>query len=168
MQFGVDVETALNEVANRMANDDLLLLTTAIVVQQQVGGNLSEIIDTISKTIRDRLAIKRSIKTLTAQGRISGKIIGVYHCHHVGSFCFNPEYMAPMFSLILAVSCYAWVSYGMHRIFFDSEDCEHKVLSGWEVQHEVAVCMSASVLAYCVLEIISIRVFSSVLFWQKD
>lgn len=102
MQFGVDVETALNEIADRMANNDLRLLTTAIVVQQQVGGNLTEIIDTISKTIRDRLSIKRSVKTLTAQGRISGKIIGALPLFiMLAVSAFNPEYMAPMFSTIL-------------------------------------------------------------------
>lgn len=101
MQFGVDVETSLNGIADRMASNDLRLLTTAIVVQQQVGGNLSEIIDTISKTIRDRLAIKRSVKTLTAQGRISGKVIGALPLViMLAVSVLNPEYMAPMFSTL--------------------------------------------------------------------
>lgn len=102
MQLGVDVETAMNGVANRMESNDLRLLTTAIVVQQQVGGNLSEIIDTISKTIRDRLAIKRSIKTLTAQGRISGKIIGALPIFiMLAVSVMNPEYVMPLFTTLI-------------------------------------------------------------------
>lgn len=102
MQLGVDVETALNGVADRMESADLRLLNTAIAVQQQVGGNLSEIIDTISQTIRDRLSIKRSIRTLTAQGRISGMIIGALPVVvMLAVSVFNPAYMEPMFSTLL-------------------------------------------------------------------
>lgn len=74
--LGVDIETVLSKIAGRMRSEDMRLLTAAVVIQQQVGGNLAEILDTISQTIRDRLAIKRSVRTLTAQGRISGQIVG--------------------------------------------------------------------------------------------
>jgi len=46
------------------------------LIQRQVGGNLAEILDCISTTIRERIRIKGEIKTLTAQGRMSGYIIG--------------------------------------------------------------------------------------------
>lgn len=102
LQLGVDIETALTKVAERMDSSDLKLLTTAVVVQQQVGGNLSDILDIISKTIRDRLAVKRQIKTLTAQGKISGQIIG---CLPVGIMVIisviNPSYMMPLFNTFL-------------------------------------------------------------------
>lgn len=98
LKLGMDVESTLSKVADRMASNDLRLITTAVVVQQQVGGNLSEILDTISQTIRDRLAIKRSIKTLTAQGRISGKIIGgIPMILLLMISMINPTYMTPLF-----------------------------------------------------------------------
>jgi len=75
--LGMEIETVLSKIANRMKSEDMRLLTAAVVIQMQVGGNLAEILDTISQTIRDRLAIKRSVRTLTAQGRISGQIVGI-------------------------------------------------------------------------------------------
>lgn len=75
------------------------LLNTAVIIQRQVGGNLAEIIDNISETIRDRLAIKRKIKTLTAQGRISGKLIGALPLFLLGVVSMiNPTYMQPFFT----------------------------------------------------------------------
>lgn len=75
--LGVDIETVLSKIAEHMKSEDMRLLTAAVMIQQQVGGNLAEILDIISQTIRDRLAIKRSVRTLTAQGRISGQIVGI-------------------------------------------------------------------------------------------
>ncbi|WP_273701819.1 type II secretion system F family protein [Tepidanaerobacter acetatoxydans] len=75
--LGMDIETVLSKIADRMKSEDMRLLTAAVVIQLQVGGNLAEILDNISQTIRDRLAIKRSVRTLTAQGRISGQIVGI-------------------------------------------------------------------------------------------
>ncbi len=98
MRMGGSVEEALNKVAGRMQNEDLKLLSTAVVVQQQVGGNLAEIIDTLASTIRDRLTIMRTVRTLTAQGRTSGMIIGLLPIAFMGLVSlFNPAYMAPMF-----------------------------------------------------------------------
>ena len=102
MQLGGDLEESMLRVADRMESADLRLITTAVVIQQQVGGNLSEILDTISQTIRDRLAIKRSIKTLTAQGRISGKVIGAMPVGVAAIiFAMNPSYIMPLFTTAL-------------------------------------------------------------------
>ncbi|MEY8353955.1 type II secretion system F family protein [Lachnospiraceae bacterium 54-53] len=99
LKLGADMEQAFLTVAERMKSDDLKLLTTAVVIQQKVGGNLAEILDTISKTIRDRLAIKRSIKTLTAQGRISGQVIGALPILLLLILSFlNPGYISPLFT----------------------------------------------------------------------
>ncbi|MDH7478623.1 MAG: type II secretion system F family protein, partial [Syntrophomonadaceae bacterium] len=56
---------------------DLSLLVTAVLIQRQIGGNLAEVIDNIAHTIRERVRIQGEIKTLTAQGRISGIIVGI-------------------------------------------------------------------------------------------
>ena len=99
VQLGIDIEEAMLGVAERMQNDDLRLLTTAVVVQQQVGGNLSDILDTLAKTIRERQKIKRFVKTLTAQGRMSGLIVGAVPVLLLVAFTFfNPIYMAPIYN----------------------------------------------------------------------
>ena len=77
IHFGVKQEDALNHMVERTKNKDLELLVSAVMTSAQVGSNLSEILDTISNTIRDRIRIKNEIKTLTAQGRMSGLVIGL-------------------------------------------------------------------------------------------
>ena len=51
-------------------------MATAIAIQHQVGGNLAEILDSIAFTIRERIRIKGEIRTLTAQQRLSGYVVG--------------------------------------------------------------------------------------------
>jgi len=73
--LGLTSEQALNNMLRRIPSEDLDLMITAINVQHEVGGNLAEILDIISYTIRERVRIKGEIRVLTAQGMISGYII---------------------------------------------------------------------------------------------
>jgi tight adherence protein B len=73
--LGLTAQDALNNLYRRMPSDDLDLMITAINIQYEVGGNLAQILDTISHTIRERVRIKGEISVLTAQGRVSGYII---------------------------------------------------------------------------------------------
>lgn len=75
--FGSSQDEALEAMAKRVKSEDFDLVVSAVSIQRQTGGNLSEILDTIAGTIRERYKIKGEIKTLTGQGRISGIIIGV-------------------------------------------------------------------------------------------
>ena len=75
--FGSSQDEALEAMAERVKSEDFNLVVSAVSVQRQTGGNLSEILDTIAGTIRERYKIKGEIKTMTGQGRISGIIIGV-------------------------------------------------------------------------------------------
>lgn len=77
MQYGSNLEEALNNLKERMPSEDLDLMIQAILIQRQVGGNLAVILDKIVETIRDRTKIQRQIHTLTAQGRLSGIIVGL-------------------------------------------------------------------------------------------
>jgi len=77
MNFGVPTEAAMTNMAMRVDSDDLDLVITAVLIQRQVGGNLAEVLDSIAGTIRERIRIKGEIKTLTAQGRMSGVIISL-------------------------------------------------------------------------------------------
>jgi tight adherence protein B len=77
MQYGSSMEDALLSLKERLPSDDLNLMLQAILIQRQVGGNLATVLETIVQTIRDRSKIQRQVKTLTAQGRLSGMIIGL-------------------------------------------------------------------------------------------
>lgn len=77
INLGVATEQALLNMATRVKSEDLELIITAVLIQRQTGGNLAEILDNISATIRERVKIQGEIKTMTAQGRISGLIIAL-------------------------------------------------------------------------------------------
>lgn len=98
MQLGISTEEALKNLNSRIESRDLELMITAILIQRQVGGNLAEVLDSIADTIRDRLRIEGEIKTLTAQGRLSGIIISLLPVG-LGVFFYvvNPEYIMELF-----------------------------------------------------------------------
>lgn len=75
MQLGVPMDTALDNLLRRIPSPDLDFMVTAMNVQREVGGNLAEILDTISFTIRERIRIKGEVQTLTTQVRTSGQIL---------------------------------------------------------------------------------------------
>jgi tight adherence protein B len=77
MQIGIPMETALDNLLRRIPSEDLDFVVTAVSVQREVGGNLSEILDTISFTIRERVKIKGEIRVLTAQVRTSGTVLSL-------------------------------------------------------------------------------------------
>jgi tight adherence protein B len=77
INLGVTTDEALHNLVERANNEDLELMISAVLIQRQIGGNLSEIFDKIVDTIRQRIRLKGEIKTLTAQGRISGIIVGL-------------------------------------------------------------------------------------------
>jgi tight adherence protein B len=77
MQLGVSMEKALENLLRRIPSGDLDLVITAINVQREVGGNLAEILDTISHTIRERIRIKGEIRVLTTQTLYSGRFLAM-------------------------------------------------------------------------------------------
>jgi tight adherence protein B len=98
-QLGVTTEDALQNLGKRMNNEDFDLIITAVLIQRQIGGNLAHILDSISKTIRERVRIHREIKALTAQGRMSGYIFRLLPIG-IGLFVYvaNPSYMINLFN----------------------------------------------------------------------
>ena len=76
-RVGVPFEEALHNLDLRIGSEDLSLVVLSIETARSTGGNLAEIFETISKTIRDRLRIQERIKTLTAQGRLQGVILSL-------------------------------------------------------------------------------------------
>ncbi|BAF59633.1 MAG: secretion system protein [Pelotomaculum sp.] len=109
MNWGTPTEEALLNMVSRVNSEDLELVVTAVLIQRQVGGNLAEVLDKIAFTIRERVRIKREIKTLTAQGRISGLIIGLLPIFlSIAIFLLNHAYMKVLFTSkagLTMVSC---------------------------------------------------------------
>ncbi len=98
LRLGVDTEKALENLLERVDLEDLELVVTAVMIQREIGGNLSEILDNISGTIRGRIKLKGEIRTLTAQGRISGIVISMLPIALGGVlFVINPEYIMTLF-----------------------------------------------------------------------
>lgn len=99
MNFGVTTDDALNNLAKRINSDDLDLVITAVLIQRQVGGNLAEVLDNIAATIRGRIKIKGEVKTLTAQGRISGLVVSILPIGlGIVIYAMNPEYIMVLFA----------------------------------------------------------------------
>lgn len=99
VNLGVNSETALESLSGRVQSEDMKLVILAVLIQRQIGGNLSEILDNISDTIRSRIKIKGEISVLTAQGRISGVVISlmpVVLCFAL--FVVNPSYIIVLFT----------------------------------------------------------------------
>lgn len=97
IQLGVTLEEALEGICQRVKDDDFEMVAMSVVIQRQVGGNLSQILDTVGETIRDRIKLKGEIKSLTAEGVISGWTIALLPVI-VGLFCsaVNPDYFKGM------------------------------------------------------------------------
>ena len=98
VNLGLPFDDALENMVRRVRSDDLELMATAISIQHQVGGNLAEILDSIAFTIRERVRIKGEIRTLTAQQRLSGYVVGFLPIGLAGFlFIVAPGFMDPMF-----------------------------------------------------------------------
>lgn len=99
VQIGLPLDQAMANMLRRIKSDDLDLVVTAINVQREVGGNLAEILDVISFTIRERVRIKGEIRTLTAQGRYSGYVISLLPIGlALVLFCVNKPYVERLFT----------------------------------------------------------------------
>ncbi|MBC7871846.1 MAG: type II secretion system F family protein [Chitinophagaceae bacterium] len=99
VQLGIDMGDAFNHLLERVESEDLDLVVTAVNIQREVGGNLSEILDVISTTIRERIKLKGEIRVMTSQGRYTGYLISFLPI--VLAFFLNaitPGYMAELFN----------------------------------------------------------------------
>jgi tight adherence protein B len=73
--YGLELRTALENLAIRIPIQDVRIVITAILIQKETGGNLAEVLDKCSHVIRERFRLKREIRTKTAQGRLTGMVI---------------------------------------------------------------------------------------------
>jgi tight adherence protein B len=95
-RVGRDLGDALDEVAERMASDDFRWVAQAIGIHREVGGNLAEVLDTVGHTIRERNAIRRQVKALSAEGKLSAVVLMALPFGIVAFLVVsNPAYLAP-------------------------------------------------------------------------
>ncbi len=99
VQLGLTLEHAMNNMLRRVPSDDLDMMITAINVQREVGGNLAEVLDSISYTIRERVRIKGEIRAMTGQSRISGYMVALVPIAlAVFIYLINPDFMGLLFT----------------------------------------------------------------------
>jgi tight adherence protein B len=97
-RLGRPIEDALEDSANRMGSVDLMWAVMAIRIQREVGGNLAELLDTVADTMTQRERIRGEIKALTAEGRFSGWILGIFPAAFAGVlYVVQPNYIGTLF-----------------------------------------------------------------------
>jgi len=77
INYGMSLEVVFLELLRRVPSVSLQALTTAILIQRQVGGNTAEILSKIAEVVRARFRFRRKVKTLTAEGRMSGWVLAM-------------------------------------------------------------------------------------------
>lgn len=97
--LGMGAEDALNAMGERIDSKDFDMVLTAINIQRAVGGNLSEVLEKVAFTMRERERIRGEISTLTSQQKMTGIVIGGLPVFMFGIFMvLNPDYMSLLFT----------------------------------------------------------------------
>ena len=106
LRVGMSFDDALASLEKRIASDDLTLVITSIDIARRTGGNLTEIFDRISETIRGRMRIERKVRTLTAQGRLQGLIVSLMpFALCVIMTVMKPRIMVPFLTSLQGIIC---------------------------------------------------------------
>lgn len=96
--LGYTIGDALDHLVERVDNDDLALVVTAVHIQNEVGGSLADVLEIISKTIRERIQLKGQIRAITSQQRMTGSLLtGMPFLVAIILMVINPEYMMGIF-----------------------------------------------------------------------
>lgn len=99
INMGYSLDEALDNIYNRVKSEDFKIAAVAISVQRVTGGNLSDILTTISDTIKERAQLKREVRAATATGRMSGMIVGLMPVAiTIVLNMASPGYMDPLFT----------------------------------------------------------------------
>jgi tight adherence protein B len=103
-RLGRPIEDALEDSADRMQSIDLVWAVMAIRIQREVGGNLAELLDTVADTMTERERLRHEIVALTAEGRMSAWVLGVFPpAFAVILYLIQPDYMSTLFNNTLGV-----------------------------------------------------------------
>ena len=98
-RLGLPIEETLEAVAQRMESKDFHWVVMAIRINRKVGGNLAEVLTNVGQTLRERERLRRQVKTLSAEGKLSGWILGALPILLIGFMVIvRPEYITPLFT----------------------------------------------------------------------
>jgi len=99
IRLGRPTEDALGALAERVGSSDFQWAVLAVNIQREVGGNLAEILDNVSATLRERAMLRRQIRVLTAEGRLSAWVLGLLPAGiALYMFATNPDYIGLLFT----------------------------------------------------------------------
>jgi len=123
-RLGMPVEDALEGIGRRLSSQDFSWVVMAVRIQRDVGGNLAELLTTVADTLRERERLRRQVKVLSAEGRLSGWILGglpiVFFAYLTLT---NPTYVRPLWSsalgavmLVMAVVLLAVGAFWLTRV----------------------------------------------------
>lgn len=97
-KYGMPFEESLHSMARRVPLVDVRVMVVAILIQREVGGNLAEILDKLAHLVRARFGLRRQMLVYTAQGRLSGYVLGFLPLALGGVISMiNPEYIQVLF-----------------------------------------------------------------------
>lgn len=103
-RLGVDLDDALDGIASRMGSVDFAWVVMAFRIQRDVGGNLAEVLVTVAETLREREYVRRQVRTLSAEGRLSAYILGALP---IGMFAYlmvaNREFVRPLYTQLIGL-----------------------------------------------------------------
>lgn len=122
INFGLPFNQAVSNLAERLDSSDLNFFVVALLIQRETGGNLTELLGGLAKTVRDRIKLHGKVRVLAAEGKFSGVLLGAlpFLLGVILSF-LNPEYMSPLWTtpagtkliitgLVMMVFGFAWIS----------------------------------------------------------
>jgi tight adherence protein B len=119
-RVGQDLATAMKATAERMGSADLGWVASAVDINRETGGNLAEVLENVTGTLRERYRLRRQVRTLTAEGRMSAKVLtGLPIAIIVGRTLLDSEFrdvmyhnyglMAMGYCLLAMVIGWVWV-----------------------------------------------------------
>jgi len=116
-RLGVPIEDALDQLAERMDSPDFAWTSMAIRIQREVGGNLNEVLTTVAETLRERAALRRQVRALSAEGRLSAYIlIAIPSLMALYEVTFRRQYASPLWTtrigLVLVVTMVVQMVFG--------------------------------------------------------
>ncbi len=98
-RLGLPLEESLRGLGERLKMEDINLFVSALTIAKEVGGNLSEILERLSGTLRSKAVMEGKIKALTSQGKLQGIIVGLLPIFLAGVlYAMDPVAMTPMFT----------------------------------------------------------------------
>ncbi len=104
-RLGIALETALQSMAARVISPDFDTVVTAMTIQRESGGNLTEVLDSVARTLRERAGLRRQVRALTAEGRLSAYVLVALPVVEVGLLLIiNPGYLRPLYTTTMGIA----------------------------------------------------------------